>query len=143
LSSQQQQVHLDLFAAGTISDPYYGLNDFNLRWVGENNWTYSTTIQRLNNNASSTWLLFQGLDTFASVDFCGSHVASTNNQFRQYAFDVTEILKNCTVPKLSINFGSAPLIAKAIAEMPGQESKFSPPFKQELLANIFGSAWPW
>jgi beta-mannosidase len=51
-------------------------------------------------------------------------VASTNNQFRQYAFDVSKFLKNCTVPTLSINFGSAAVIAKEISELPGQESKF-------------------
>ena len=26
---------------------YYGLNDFDLRWVAETNWTYSTAITGL------------------------------------------------------------------------------------------------
>jgi beta-mannosidase len=119
------QVHLDLFAAGKISHPYYGLNDFKLRWIAANNWTYATNVSGLSRNASSTWLVFQGLDTFTSIDFCGRHIASTNNQFRQYAFDVTQFLGNCTNPTLSINFGSAATIAKEIAELPGQESMFN------------------
>lgn len=73
-------------------------------------------------NANQTILLFQGLDTFATIELCGAHVAATNNQFRQYYFDVTDILKQCDGDvSLGINFGSAPDIAKAIAEQPGQE----------------------
>jgi beta-mannosidase len=36
------QVHLDLFKAGVIDDPYHGLNDFNLRWIADANWTYTS-----------------------------------------------------------------------------------------------------
>ena len=68
-------------------------------------------------------MLFNGLDTFASIDLCGSNVANTNNQFRQYYFDVSKILTDCsqTSPVLSINFGSAPNIANQLAALPGQE----------------------
>jgi beta-mannosidase len=67
--------------------------------------------------------LFNGLDTFTSIEFCGKHVAATNNQFRQYVFDVSEILSLCSGdPTLSINFGSAPNIAADIAAEPGQET---------------------
>lgn len=68
-------------------------------------------------------MLFNGLDTFASIELCGKHVAATNNQFRQYYFEVTDIVKGCPVaPVLSINFGSAPAIANEIAAQPGQET---------------------
>ena len=119
------QAHLDLYANQVIGDPYYGLNDFNLRWVAWANWTYtSSPIAGLSSNASSTWLRFDGLDTFTSIDFCGQHVAATNNQFRQYWFDVTESMSSCAEADrvLSINFGSAPNIANAIAAEPGQET---------------------
>lgn len=116
------QSHLDLYAAGIINDPLYGLNDFKLRWIGESNWTYtSAPFTTLDKNAKSTWLVFNGLDTFSSIQLCDQHVASTNNQFRQYYFDVTDILSSCSDPVLSINFGSAPLIANEIAAQPGQE----------------------
>ena len=74
------------------------------------------------NSSTQTWLLFNGLDTFTSIEFCGQPVASTNNQFRQYYFDVSALLKNCASPLLSINFGSAPMIADQIAAEPGQET---------------------
>lgn len=116
---------LDLYANQVIGDPLYGTNNFNLRWIVWSNWTYtSAPIQGLSSNASSTWLLFNGLDTFASIEFCGEHVAATNNQFRQYWFDVSDILKSCRSQDriLSINFGSAANIANDIANEPGQET---------------------
>ena len=119
------QAHLDLFEQQVIGDPYHNLNDFNLRWVAWSNWTYtSAPISGLSSNASSTWLQFDGLDTFTSIEFCGQHVASTNNQFRQYWFDITDIMSSCKEPDrvLSINFGSAPTIANEIANEPGQET---------------------
>lgn len=41
------QVHLDLYREGVIPDPYFGLGDFELRWVGYGNWTYETDLEKL------------------------------------------------------------------------------------------------
>lgn len=137
------QAHLDLYAADVIGDPYKGLNDFSLRWVAETNWTYSASIpsnllssgsSNSSSNSSSssssgtysnstsnstsssqTWLVFNGLDTFTTISVCNQTVATTDNQFRQYYFDVTKILSNCASPSVSINFGSAPNIADQLA----------------------------
>ncbi|XWW98739.1 hypothetical protein V2A60_006741 [Cordyceps javanica] len=107
-------VHLDLLAAGVIEDPLRGFNDVNLRWVANQNWTY--TSGPLNNlthdEALRTWLVFDGLDTFTTIKFCDKIIASTDNQFRQWKFDVTSEMESCThTPTLSLNFGSAPKIA--------------------------------
>lgn len=138
------QAHLDLLAANVITEPYLGLNDFEERWVAESNWTYTSdplpglyvaneeyANQKLllngspsGGNASAVWLVFQGLDTFTTISLCNQAVATTNNQFRQYFYEVSDILTSCTEkPVLSINFGSAPLIVNDIAASPGQESK--------------------
>lgn len=45
--SVPSQAHLDLFAAGVIPDPYYGLGDFDLRWVTYLNWTYEANLSGL------------------------------------------------------------------------------------------------
>lgn len=36
--------HVDLYASQVIGNPEYGLNDFNLRWIWKQNWTYTTNI---------------------------------------------------------------------------------------------------
>lgn len=129
-------VHLDLYAANVIDDPYYGLNDFYLRWIPENNWTYtSEPIRGLSANPQSSWLVFNGLDTFTTIEFCGHVIGTTENQFRQYTFDVSQALANCKGdPVLAINFGSASKIADAIANDPRSESKLGirAPFEQFL-----------
>ncbi|KAI1773308.1 glycoside hydrolase family 2 protein [Hypoxylon cercidicola] len=119
------QVHLDLFASQVIDDPYYGLNDFDLRWVALANWTYTAPVSGLlTDEKTTTYLLFNGLDTFADIQLCSQAVASTNNQFRQYFFDVTDILSGCGTnsPELQVVFGSAPAITEDIANQPGQET---------------------
>ncbi|KAJ5495889.1 Beta-mannosidase A [Penicillium diatomitis] len=116
-------VHLDLLAAKVIGDPYYGLNDFNQRWVCNNNWTYTShPLQNLLKNATSSWLVFNGLDTFTTIEVCGQVVGTTDNQFRQYTFNVSQALRDCKdLATLALNFGSAPKIADAIANNPESE----------------------
>lgn len=126
--------HLDLAANNVVGDLEYGLNDFNLRWIWQENWTYTADLTGFDASQAETHLLFQGLDTFTSIDLCGQHVASTNNQFRQYFFNVTDIVSGCHDNlTLSINFGSAPLITQAIADGPGQETW---PYGVEIVYEI-------
>ncbi|KAI1211247.1 glycoside hydrolase family 2 protein [Annulohypoxylon truncatum] len=118
-------VHLDLYASNVIDDPYYGLNDFDLRWIALSNWTYTSKLLVPSSaEDTSTILLFNGLDTFADIRLCSQPVANTNNQFRQYFFNVTDILSGCasSPPELRVHFGSAPRIAEQIANEPGQET---------------------
>ncbi|PVI08499.1 glycoside hydrolase family 2 protein [Periconia macrospinosa] len=110
------QVHLDLYAASVIEDPLYGLREFDYRWIPYSNWTYTSK------ESNATWIVFNGLDTFATIQFCGQFIGTSNNQFRQYYFDVTDVLSACDEPVLSINFGSAPIIANSTASLPGQNS---------------------
>ncbi|KAG5953114.1 hypothetical protein E4U53_006850 [Claviceps sorghi] len=123
------QVHLDLIEAQVIGDPYYGLNDFNLRWIAQSDWTYTSTIGQMHrstqNDGVETFLLFNGLDTFANISFCGKQVASTDNQFRQWRFNITDIWSECThseQPPLEIHFQSATEMAKKLANQPGAET---------------------
>jgi beta-mannosidase len=151
--SVPSQVHLDLHANKAIEDPYYGLNDFNLRWIAETNWTYSSNIHGLTqSNGTTTYLLFNGLDTFATLALCGQPVGTTNNQFRQYFFDVSSILAACNDPAtdLTINFGSSVNIANEVANEPDQETWpdgvegiFEFPNRQFIRKEQSDFGWDW
>ncbi|KAI9369333.1 glycoside hydrolase superfamily [Aspergillus egyptiacus] len=123
-ASLPSQAHLDLLKAGVIDDPYHGLNEINLRWIADANWTYtSDPVSGLLQEYESTWLVFEGLDTFASITFCGRHIANTDNQFRQYAFNISSALRDCTGgPVVSLDFASAPQTVSEIAQHPDSES---------------------
>jgi beta-mannosidase len=45
--SVPSQAHLDLYREGVIPDPYFGLGDFDLRWVTYANWTYEAPLTGL------------------------------------------------------------------------------------------------
>lgn len=112
------------------------MNDFEMRWIAWSNWTYtSAPLQLDRSDQTTTWLVFNGLDTFADVRFCSHHVGSTNNQFRQFFFDVSKLLAGCEDedPTLSVHFGSAPVIAEQISNLPGQVHW---PFGVEMLYEI-------
>lgn len=73
----------------------------------------------------ATWLVFDGLDTYSTVKFCDRIVATTDNQFKQWSFDVSSALDDCeSDPVLSINFGSVPRIINTL-NASGIESKLS------------------
>lgn len=78
-----------------------------------------------NTSNTATWLLFNGLDTFADISFCGEFVSKTDNQFRQYYFDISEIAARCTSttnPELRVDFTSAVSMAEYLNSLPGQET---------------------
>jgi beta-mannosidase len=65
----------------------------------------------------TSWLVFEGLDTFCEIKLCGQKVGDTKNQFRKYTFDVSDILPQCKGdPVLSLNFGSASKIVLDISQ---------------------------
>ncbi|KAJ7827153.1 glycoside hydrolase family 2 protein [Mycena olivaceomarginata] len=122
-ASVPSQQYIDLYKAHVIGDPLYGLNNTEQSWVPLQNWTYTSralTDLQLTGALSSTYLVFQGLDTFAHITLCNQVVGDTDNMFRQYIFDVSSVLHSCghTTPQLSINFGSAVNITHALSAGP-------------------------
>ncbi|KAG6100455.1 hypothetical protein E4U30_004614 [Claviceps sp. LM220 group G6] len=150
------QVHLDLFEAKVIGDPYYGLNDFNLRWIAQSDWSYVSNIAHMHHSTENdnvqTYLLFDGLDTFANISFCGKQVASTDNQFRQWRFDVTDIWSDCAqpLPLLEVHFKSATEMARKLASEPdaetwpfGVEGWFEYPNRAFIRKEQSDFGWDW
>lgn len=89
-------VHLDLLAAGLIPDPYLDDNESLLAWIGLVDWTYETRFavsQADLDSAVRRELVFDGLDTVATVSVNGTVLAEVANQHRVYRFDVTRLLR--------------------------------------------------
>ena len=90
-------VHLDLMRAGLIPDPYLDDNESALAWIGLVDWTYDTTFALRTDElaaASVHELVFDGLDTVASVSLNDAVIAEVANQHRSYRIDVTEVLRD-------------------------------------------------
>ncbi|OQE07945.1 hypothetical protein PENVUL_c011G08750 [Penicillium vulpinum] len=119
------QVHLDLLAANVIDEPL--------------------------STSKSSWLVFNGLDTFTTIEFCGQFIGTTENQFRQYTFDISNALKNCKgSPTVSLEFGSATKIANEIAADPksqkwptGVQGTFEFPNRWFIRKEQSDFGWDW
>jgi beta-mannosidase len=87
-------VHLDLLRHGLIPDPYIGTNEDSVQWIEREDWMYETTfvLSKLNQNANFE-LVFEGLDTYASVFLNGQKILSADNMFRKWVVDVKPWLK--------------------------------------------------
>lgn len=76
-------VHLDLLRNGRIPDPFFGLNEADVQWIGETDWLYEMTFRLSADQLTQPHLdlCFEGLDTFAEVYVNGAHVLSGQNMF--------------------------------------------------------------
>jgi len=87
-------VHTDLLDLGLIPDPFFGDNEKKVMWVAEKDWEYTKiftpTAELLAEN--KVFLVADGLDTLTKVSLNGKPLGETNNQFRQYRWNVKDLL---------------------------------------------------
>jgi len=100
-------VHMDLLAAGRIEDPFYRDNEDRQLWIGETDWVYSRSFDVAPDvlSAERVALRCEGLDTLAQIAINGTTVASTDNMFRTWEFDVKDVLCSGT-NEIEIRFRS-------------------------------------
>lgn len=82
-------VHTDLLAAGVIPDPFIGLGEKEVAWVGWREWTYERELPAGPSGHEQTDLVFDGLDTVAEITLNGQPLGRVRNMHRSYRFDVT------------------------------------------------------
>ncbi|KAF1374461.1 hypothetical protein PFLUV_G00229340 [Perca fluviatilis] len=89
-------VHSALQEQGYIQDPYFRFNDVSYRWIAFDNWTYTTTFPGSTQlrTKQKVLLVFDGVDTVASIWLNGMVVGETDNMFRRYDFPVGDLLKD-------------------------------------------------
>jgi len=88
-------VHYQLQQNGKISDPWFGRNELQLQWIDQQDWEWAT---RFVADAPSCQvvrqeLIFDGLDTVATIYLNGREIGRSANMFRQIVCDVRGILK--------------------------------------------------
>jgi len=82
-------VHSALFTAGLIPDPYYGRNEYDVRWAAERDWVMSREFA-LDDPAMD--LVIDGLDTVAEVRVNGTTVLEAVNSFRAWRADLSKVV---------------------------------------------------
>jgi beta-mannosidase len=83
------------------------MNELKTEWVGEKSWTYKTTfdVPSVPIGAKAV-LVFEGLDTFATVKVNGKVLLQSENMFLRHRVDITEHISSAE-NLLEIDFDSA------------------------------------
>ncbi|WML29829.1 glycoside hydrolase family 2 protein [Neobacillus sp. OS1-32] len=89
-------VHSTLIEHKLIDAPFYGHNDLKCQWVEEKVWWYRSTFEfHADISQEDRYeLIFDGLDTFATVYLNGIELGSTENMFISHTFEVTRELRH-------------------------------------------------
>ena len=87
-------VQQDLIAAGIVPDPFVGLNEAAIQWVGRTGWHYRRTIDVTPAMLARGHLdlVFDGLDTFAHVAVNGTLLIAADNAHRRWRGDAKPLL---------------------------------------------------
>ncbi|MBR3894010.1 MAG: hypothetical protein IKJ35_02570 [Clostridia bacterium] len=84
-------VHTDLQSNGVIGDFFWRDNNKNFQWIESRDWTYRTEFDAP--CGEDVRLVFEGLDTYATVTLNGTLLGETDNMFVPHSFDVSTLLK--------------------------------------------------
>ncbi|WP_255949774.1 glycoside hydrolase family 2 protein [Streptomyces odontomachi] len=137
-------VHTDLLAAGLIDDPYLDDNETRLTWIGRTDWVYRTTFDwhADTDGHDRTDLVFDGLDTIATIELNGTAVGTTANQHRGYRFPVRPLLRD-GANTLDVRFTAPYSYAEALRdELGDRPGAYEEPYQfiRKMACN-FG--WDW
>lgn len=111
------EVHTDLLNNKLIPDPFFRDNEKKLQWIEKKNWEYKTSFQVTPEalKKKNAALVFDGLDTYATVYLNGKQILKANNMFRQWRVDVKKYL-NPGTNKLVVVFLSAQNVVDLLAK---------------------------
>ncbi len=88
-------VQQNLYEAGLIPHPYQGTVENDLLWMSDHPWTYSLDFDVDSKllDHEGVDLVFEGIDTYASVTLNGQQLFEADNQFRTWSKEVKALLK--------------------------------------------------
>ena len=86
-------IHTDLMAQGLIADPFLDDNERLLSWIGYCDWDYDCEFDWAATDKKFTELVFEGVDTVASIYLNGTSLGEVANQHRSYRYEVQHLIK--------------------------------------------------
>ena len=75
-----------------IPDPYWGMNEYDVRWVADRDWTARRSFT-LAPDQTHADLVLSRLDTIATITVNGIQVAAVENAFRRYRLPLGQMLR--------------------------------------------------
>ena len=84
-------IHLDLYRAGIIPNPYYEKNSLACEWTESRWWCYQTEIELLDCEYKKKELVFEGLDCLSEIYIDGVSYGEHDNAFTPMRIDISYI----------------------------------------------------
>ena len=109
--------HSALLAAGKIPDPYNGMNELDVQWVGREDWIFQRTFDTAKEFLAEEqiYLSCDSLDTIADVSLNGQKIGSSDNMFSRRRFDAKPFLR-AGKNEIQVRFTSAETVARERAK---------------------------
>lgn len=85
----------DLYLAGLIKDPYYGMNHNDLTWITHQDFTYTSCfdVEAETLSYEEVLLHLNGVNLFADIYLNGQLLGKTQNMFLKYTYEVKHLLR--------------------------------------------------
>ncbi len=97
-----------LFQAGSIPDPYFGRNEYGLRWICDRTWVAKRSFAA---DRTNLVLVASMLDTLVTVAVNGTVVLTSDNMFLSHRVDLSGVLVKGR-NDITLTFGNVPAEAK-------------------------------
>ncbi|MBZ2196235.1 glycoside hydrolase family 2 protein [Occultella gossypii] len=134
--------HTALLDAGLIQDPYVGLNEQDVAWMHRADWRFALALDEPPaESRERVDLVFDGIDTVATVRLGGHVLGHTRNMHRSHRFDVTGLIGH--ERDLAVDIAAALTYAEAERQRLGaRPSAYAHPLNMvRKMACSFG--WDW
>ncbi|HWC23575.1 MAG TPA: glycoside hydrolase family 2 protein [Flexivirga sp.] len=136
------EIHVDLYRARIIDDPFDGDNEAAQQWIGDTSWRYETTFQWEPGSTDRHDLVALGLDTLATVELNGRVLGETENMHRSYRFDARGALRPGE-NTLSVTFAPPVPASQARAEQFGALPRVNHHEYNQLRKMACSFGWDW
>lgn len=105
-------IFLDLQNAGKIPDPFLGMNEKKVQWIMDSDFTFTAPLPQQPsttglNRGERAVLVFEGLDTFATVYIGEQQILRSDNMFISHRVDITPHYQQACSSGITIVFESA------------------------------------
>jgi beta-mannosidase len=138
--------YLALIEAGRLDHPFRGRNEDAAAWVRDREWWQRTTfVAPSRAEGEVTELVFDGLDTFASIYLDGVLLGRTDNMFRRYAFDIGDRIKPGETHAIAIRFDPPALavVDRLLPVWTAFTDRVSRSKRNQIRKAQFGWGWDW
>ncbi|PKS06037.1 hypothetical protein jhhlp_007871 [Lomentospora prolificans] len=139
-------IQMELAANKLIPDYNIGENERQIQWVGEVDWEYQTSFSTPEDaNAENVDLVFEGLDTVATVTLNGAEILKSDNMFVPARVAVKQHLKPVgETNELHIAFESPVKAGLALEEKHGaRKSMMRDKKRMHLRKAQYSWGWDW